>query len=143
MDSQTVCGAPKTEGGPCQSEIGLCELCGRCLMHCGHRERKKKSLQRQGGKARAAERWGKGRKPDVYLSADEALPAPETISDCALRLGYLTVAVETGTLSEKRADVARACIRDLKDLLLKDQDKRIHELEQVIAGLKKQRKDGR
>ena len=128
----TPCGAP-TDGGTCGTWFGLCPDCGHCYSHCEHRRRHRDSARSRGGRTKA-------RKQDIYLVERDALPEPKTLEDCAKRLGFLCVAVETGVLGERRADVSRACIRELKDILLRDQEDKIDELRKIVDRLKRDRK---
>ncbi|MGK7312550.1 MAG: hypothetical protein ACN0LA_09975 [Candidatus Longimicrobiales bacterium M2_2A_002] len=137
-----VCGAPTDSGDPCATPFGLCEECGKCFVHCEHRAEERRAARAKGARHSNAKR-GKGRAPDVSMPEPETLPPPESMKDCAAWFSMLSWAVTVGRLHPDRADKARAAVRDLRDLLLKDQDKRIDELQAVIQKLKKARKDGR
>lgn len=137
-----VCGAPREGRPPCGSSVALCGECGRCVNHCEHRETTIRRARQKGGRTSIAKRARRGFQ-DVYLPEEDALPRPQTIQDCARWLSTIAWAVSVGRLAPDRADKARAATRDLKDLLLKDQDKRIDELEKVIKRLKAGAKEGR
>ena len=134
-----ACGAPTGGGDTCATPFGLCPECGRCFSHCEHRKADRKEARSKG--ARVTNRKNAPR--DVWLSEDEALPRPETLADCATWLSTLAWAVSVGHMTPDRADKARASVRDLKDLLLKDQEQRIDELRKVVDQLKRDRKAGR
>ena len=140
--SRPLCGHPTNDGESCESPIGLCKDCGHCLAHCEHRATQRRQARAKGGRISTAKRGG-GRPLDVSLPETDALPRPQTIQECALWLSTLAWAVSVGRLSPDRADKSRLAVKDLRDLLLKDQDKRIDELQRTIERLQKARKDGR
>ncbi len=134
------CGAPKGDGEPCGSAVGLCADCGHCFAHCEHRKEAVQAARSKGGKvvARRKEEAHAAVKAKQYRTPDLGeIPAPpETAVDAMRYLSWILDATARGELGPTVArDMSTVADRFVKAVRVADHETRLKSLEEALKGV--------
>ena len=130
--TRLTCAATTPDGDRCRISSGICPdpECQRCLWHCPHRAPEAHAARVKGG-----ERTSKVR----TVTPDDAPPPPRSLDDITTWGAWTTHAVACGRIDARTArEIGYNLAVLARALAARDYERRLKELEQVAAALKRE-----